>query len=91
MNKKELIQSISIKANVTAQDAEKCLNAFMKGIEKTLAHGNKVMLIGFGTFETKKRNARDGRNPKTGDTIHIPSSNIPSFKAGKGLKDAVQK
>ena len=91
MNKKELVQKIAKNANVTIADAEKCLGAFMSNIEKALARGDKVTLVGFGTFETKRRNARDGRNPKTGETIKIPATTVPSFKAGKSLKEAVKK
>ncbi len=91
MNKKELVQSISEKADISIIEAEKCLCAFTHSIENTLARGDKVTLVGFGTFEPKKRNARDGRNPKTGGTVYIPSSIVPCFKAGKNLKEMVNK
>ena len=89
MNKKELVQTIAKNASITVADAEKCLSSFMKNIEKALARGDKITLVGFGTFETKRRNARDGRNPKTGEAIQIKACKVPSFKAGQGLKDTV--
>jgi DNA-binding protein HU-beta len=67
------------------------LDPFIKNIEKALARGDKITLVGFGTFEIKRRNARDGRNPKTGETIYIPSTKVINFKAGKKLKQIINK
>ena len=92
MNKAELIASVAEKAGLTKKDSESMVNAFISSIEDALVKGDKVQLIGFGTFETRKRAAREGRNPrKPGETIHIPASTAPVFKAGKALKDAVNK
>ena len=90
MNKNELIHAIANEAKVTLGDAEKCLNAFTSVVTKSLKKKQSVMLVDFGTFKTKDRAARDGRNPKTGETIKIPATTIPSFKAGKGLKETVR-
>ncbi|SDF16604.1 HU family DNA-binding protein [Sporolituus thermophilus] len=91
MNKTELIASVAEKAGMTKKDAEKALNAVFASIEEALAQNDKVQIIGFGTFEVKTREARKGRNPQTGKEIDIPASKSPVFKAGKGLKDAVNK
>lgn len=92
MNKAELVAAIAEKANFTKKDAEAALNAVTASIEEALIKGEKVQLIGFGTFETRERKARQGRNPrKPGETIEIPASTAPVFKAGKALKDAVNK
>jgi len=91
MNKKELVQTIAKEADVTIDNAEKCLDALMKGITESLAKNDNVTLAGFGTFQVKDRAAREGRNPSTGETIQIKASKVPSFKAGKSLKDAVNK
>ena len=91
MNKKELVQTIAKEADVTIDNAEKCLDALMKGVTESLARNDNVTLIGFGTFQVKDRAAREGRNPKTGETIQIKASKVPSFKAGKALKDAINK
>ena len=91
MNKKELVQTIAKEADVTIDNAEKCLDALMKGITESLAKNDNVTLAGFGTFQVKDRAAREGRNPSTGETIQIKASKVPSFKAGKALKDAVNK
>lgn len=90
MNKNELVHAIADEAKVKLADAEKCLNAFTNVITKSLKNKQNVTLVGFGTFEAKDRAARDGRNPKTGETIKIPATTVPSFKAGKGLKEAVK-
>ena len=87
MNKAELIASIAEKSELTKKDAEAALNAFMKAVEESLAAGNKVQLVGFGTFEVSERAAREGRNPQTGETMEIKASKTPKFKAGKALKD----
>ena len=91
MNKSELIAIIAEKAELTKKDAEKALNAFFDGVTEGLAKGEKIVLVGFGSFETKKRAARKGKNPQTGAEINIPASTVPAFKAGRGLKDAVNK
>ena len=89
MNKTELVNSVSEKAEVTKKDAEKAVNAVFNSISDALAAGDKVQLVGFGTFEVKERAARVGRNPQTGETIDITAAKVPGFKAGKVLKDAV--
>ncbi|MCF6462260.1 HU family DNA-binding protein [Clostridium sp. Cult1] len=92
MNKAELVASIAEKSNLTKKDAESALNAFMEVVEETLAGGDKVQLVGFGTFEVRDRKAREGRNPRNPEeVIQIPASKAPVFKAGKGLKEAVNK
>ncbi len=89
MNKTELIAEIAVKAGLSKKDAEKALNATLDTVAAALAAGDKVQLVGFGGFETKKREARMGRNPKTKEAIQIPASRVPVFKAGKALKDKV--
>jgi len=89
MNKGELITAIAKGANMTKIDAERALNATTEAIKSTLASGEQVTLIGFGTFKVTERAARKGRNPQTGDEIDIPAAKVPSFKAGKKLKEAV--
>ena len=91
MNKTELIAEIANKAGLSKKDAEKALNATLDTVADALAAGDKVQLVGFGGFETKKREARMGRNPKTREAIEIPASCVPVFKAGKALKDKVAK
>ncbi len=92
MNKAELVACVAEKTGFTKKDAEVAVNAFVSVIEETLVGGEKVQLIGFGTFETRERKARTGRNPrKPGETIEIAASKAPVFKAGKALKDAVNK
>ncbi|MGN0710402.1 MAG: HU family DNA-binding protein [Anaerovoracaceae bacterium] len=92
MNKAELVASVAEKANLTKKDAEAAVNAFVASVEEALVKEEKVQLIGFGTFETRHRKARQGRNPrKPGETIEIAASKAPVFKAGKALKDAVNK
>lgn len=89
MNKTELVASVAEKAGMTKKDAEKAINAFFESVETALASDDKVQIIGFGTFEAKARAERKGRNPQTGAEITIPASKSPVFKAGKGLKDAI--
>ncbi len=91
MNKSDLVTSISEKGNLSKKDAEKALNAFMESVEEALVKGDKVQLIGFGSFEVRKRAARKGRNPQTKQEITIPSTKAPVFKVGKALKDEVNK
>ena len=89
MNKTELVASVAEKAGLTKKDAEKAVNALFESVQQALVEGDKVQMIGFGTFEVKERAARTGRNPRTSETIQIPASKNPVFKAGKALKDAV--
>ena len=89
MNKSELIAAVAGKANLSKKDSEKALNAFIASVEGALKKGDKVQLVGFGTFEVKKRNARKGRNPRTKEVINIPASKVPAFKAGKAFKEAI--
>ena len=91
MNKAELINAAALKADVSKKDAEAVITAALDAITEALAESEKVQLVGFGSFEVKKRAARLGRNPKTKEAIEIPASVVPPFKAGKALKDAVSK
>ena len=91
MNKAEMIAAIAQEADFSKKDAEKALTAFMDIVTKELKKGEKVSLVGFGTFEVSARAAREGRNPATNKTIKIPASKAPKFKAGKALKEAVNK
>lgn len=90
MNKAELISAIAEKSELTKKDSEKALNALLDSVVAALNKGEKVQIIGFGTFEAKKRNAREGINPRTGKAISIAAATVPSFKAGKALKDAIK-
>jgi len=89
MNKNELVHAISEEADVNLIVANAVLDAFTNSVKQALKGGDNVTLVGFGTFQVKERSAREGRNPKTGETIQIKAATVPSFKAGKGLKDAV--
>ena len=89
MNKTELVAAVAEKTGLSKKDSEKAVNAAFDSITEALAAGEKVQLVGFGAFEIKERNARVGRNPKTKETIEIPASKYPVFKAGKVLKDKV--
>ncbi|SHH51817.1 HU family DNA-binding protein [Tepidibacter thalassicus] len=92
MNKAELVAKMSEYSGLTKKDSEAALNAFMKSVEEALVKGEKVQLVGFGTFETRERAARQGRNPRNPEqVIEIPASKAPVFKAGKGLKEMVNK
>ena len=91
MNKSELVDAMAKKSGLSKKDTEAALSAFTETIAKTLKKGDKVQLIGFGTFEVTKRAAREGKNPQTGAKIKIPASKAPKFKAGKALKDTVNK
>ena len=91
MNKTELIAEVAKKCGISKKDAEKAVTTTFDTIADALSQGDKVQLVGFGGFETKKREARMGRNPKTKEEIQIPASRVPAFKAGKALKDAVAK
>lgn len=90
MNKTELITAMAEKAEMSKKDAEKALNAFTNVVTDTLVNGDKVAIVGFGTFEVVERAARTGRNPQTGESIQIAASKSPKFKASKALKDAVR-
>lgn len=90
MNKAELIEAMAANSGLTKADAQRALESFTSTIGKALKKGDTVSLIGFGTFSVKKRAARTGRNPATGETIKIKASKTPSFKAGKGFKDAIK-
>ena len=89
MNKKELVVAIAEKSEVSKKDAEKVLQAFTEVVSEQLQKGEKIQLVGFGTFEVSERAARTGRNPKSGEEMTIPASKAPKFKAGKALKDLV--
>ena len=91
MNKTELIAAVAEKAGLSKKDSDAAVNAVLCAITDALKAGDKVQLVGFGSFETKKRAARTGRNPRSKETIQIPASQTPVFKAGKALKDAVAK
>ena len=90
MNKAELITKMAEKSELTKKEAEAALNAFMQSVEEALVEGDKVQLVGFGTFETRERAARQGRNPRNPEeVIEIPASKAPVFKAGKSLKETI--
>ncbi|KAF1085826.1 DNA-binding protein HU [Sporotomaculum syntrophicum] len=89
MNKAELIANVAEKSELTKKDAEKAVVAVLSSIEEALASGDKVQLVGFGTFEVRERAARKGRNPQTGEEINIAAARVPVFKAGKALRETV--
>lgn len=89
MNKTDLIKNVAENAELTKKDAEKAIKAVFKEISQALADGDKVQIIGFGTFEVRQRKAREGRNPRNNEPIQIEASKTPAFKAGKQLKDLV--
>lgn len=91
MTKAELINAIAEKSELTKKDAEKALNAVVSSITDALADGDKVQIVGFGTFEVRERNAKEAINPRTKEKIKVPAKKAPAFKAGKALKDAVDK
>lgn len=90
MNKAELIASVADKTGFTRKDAEKAVNALWASVTEALVAGEKVQIVGVGTWEVKERNARTGVNPRSGEKINIPATKAPVFKAGKALKDAVK-
>ena len=90
MNKTQLIEAVAKESNLKKKDAEAAVNALFNTIENTLRDGDKVQIVGFGTFEVKHREAHQGRNPATGESIMIAASKHPSFTAGKALKDALK-
>ena len=89
MNKSELAEAVASAANLSKAEGGRTVDAVIDAITAALSKGDTVSLVGFGTFQVKQRNARTGRNPRTGETIQIAASKVPSFKAGKGLKEAV--
>ena len=91
MNKSELIAAVAKKTELTKKDTEKVVGALIEAVTDTVAKGQKVQLIGFGTFERRQRTARAGKNPRTGEAIKIPASYAPAFKAGKAFKDKANK
>lgn len=91
MNKAELITKMAEKSQLTKKDAETALKAFVESVQEALENGEKVQLVGFGTFETRERAAREGRNPRTKEVIKIAASTVPVFKAGKEFKEKVNK
>lgn len=91
MNKAELISNVAEKTELTKKDAEKAVSAVLDTVSEALSKGDKVQLVGFGTFEIRERAARKGRNPQTGEEISIAAARVPVFKAGKALRDAVVK
>ena len=90
MNKNELVASVAEKAEISNKDAEAAVKAVIEAITEALAEGDKVALVGFGTFSVKERAARTGINPRTKETVEIPAAKVPAFKAGAALKDAVK-
>lgn len=91
MNKSELIAAIAEKSGISKKDADKALVATIDTIVETIAAGDKIQIVGFGTFEQRARSARTGSDPRTGKSIEIPASKVPAFKAGKAFKEAVNK
>ncbi len=91
MNKTELVAAVAAKTALSKKDAEKALSAVLETVSETLAAGEKVQLVGFGTFETKERSERTAKNPRTGETVTVPASRVPGFKAGQALKAKVAK
>ena len=91
MNKTQLIEAVALKADIKKKEAEAAVNALTAVVADALKAGDKIQLVGFGTFEVKERAAREGRNPKTGESMTIAASKVPAFTAGKALKDAVNK
>ena len=89
MNKSEFVDAVADEAELSKADAGRAVDAMIEAVKKALKKGDTISLVGFGTFQVRKRAARQGRNPRTGETIEIKASKIPSFKAGKALKDAV--
>ena len=89
MNKTELIAAVAEKAEISKKDAEKAVKAFTDAVSEELVNGGKIQLVGFGTFEVSERPAREGRNPRTGETMTIAATKTPKFKVGKALKDMV--
>ncbi len=91
MNKTELVALVAEKSGLTKKDAEAAVSAVLDAVVESVTNGEKVQIVGFGTFEQRQRNARTGCDPRTGNTIEIPASKVPAFKAGKAFKEAVNK
>lgn len=91
MNKTELVAAVAAKTELTKKDAEKAVSALLETVTETLAAGEKVQLVGFGTFETRSRDARTAKNPRTGETVEVAATRVPAFKAGQALKNKVAK
>ena len=91
MNRNELVDAISSETGLNKVDSDKAITAFINAVSSSLSKGGEVRLIGFGTFSVAKRSATTGRNPRTGESINIPASTVPKFKAGKALKEKVNK
>jgi len=91
MNQGELIQNVAAEAKLTKTQTQDAVRALFKTIMQVVADGDKVTLVGFGSFEPKSRSAREGRNPKTGETMQIPAARVPTFSAGKAFREAVNK
>lgn len=89
MNKNDLVSTVSERTGLTKKDSERAVNAVIDSIQGALTRGDKVALVGFGTFEVRSRKPRMGRNPQTGQSIKIPASKVPAFKAGKQLRDSI--
>ncbi len=89
MNKTDLVEVVALKADMSKKDSEKAVKAVLEAISEALAAGDKVQIVGFGTYAVKERAAREGRNPKTGEAMTIAASKVPTFTAGKALKDAI--
>ncbi len=90
MNKTDLVAAVATKAELSKKDADAAVKAVLEAVTEALADGDKVALVGFGTFDVKKRAARTGKNPRTGESIKIAAAKVPTFKAGAALKDAVK-
>ena len=90
MNKTEFINAVAAKGEMDKKAAEKAVNAVIAATTDALKNGEKIQLVGFGTFEIRKRSEKQARNPRTGETMTVPASKVPAFKAGKALKDAVK-
>lgn len=90
MNKTDLIQMVAEKSELSKKDSEKAVNAVLESIMDAVTKGEKVQIIGFGTFEPRQRAAKTGRNPSTGEEIHIPATKVPAFKAGKAFKERLK-
>ncbi len=91
MNKVELVSALADRTGLTKRDADRVVDAFCDVIEEALARGDKVSLVGFGTFEVRERQPRMGRNPQTGEQLQIPAARVPAFRAGKALKETVER
>ncbi len=90
MNKSELVSAVAGKVSLTKKDTEKVVSAVFESVKEAMSEGEKVQIIGFGTFDVRERKAREGRNPSTGEPIQISAAKVPTFKPGKALKDAVR-